>query len=94
MGEDYKRCSERWTVVLSCCQGLWSASTNIAKTLQRTMSSMSQKILSDSECRVCEGIRPQALCAIEFCRAHSITLISFPPHPTHRLQPLDFRPLI
>lgn len=26
---------------------------------------------------------------IEFCRSHHITLLSFPPHTSHRLQPLD-----
>ena len=31
----------------------------------------------------------KTLTAVEFCRDHNITLISFPPHSTHRLQPLD-----
>lgn len=31
----------------------------------------------------------KTLDAIEFCRANSITLLSFPPHTTHKLQPSD-----
>ena len=31
----------------------------------------------------------KTLAAIDFCRSHNVTLISFPPHTTHRLQPLD-----
>ncbi|KAK7130427.1 hypothetical protein R3I93_019919 [Phoxinus phoxinus] len=27
--------------------------------------------------------------AIDFCRAHGIVMLSFPPHCSHRLQPLD-----
>ena len=31
----------------------------------------------------------KTLKAIEFAREHGVTLITFPPHCTHRLQPLD-----
>lgn len=30
-----------------------------------------------------------SLAAISFCRANNITLLSFPPHCTHKMQPLD-----
>jgi len=30
-----------------------------------------------------------SLQAIRFCREHNITMLGFPPHTTHRLQPLD-----
>ena len=31
----------------------------------------------------------KTLAAVEFCRSNNIALLSFPPHTTHRLQPLD-----
>jgi len=31
----------------------------------------------------------KTLDAVEFCRCNNITLLSFPPHTTHKLQPLD-----
>jgi DDE superfamily endonuclease len=31
----------------------------------------------------------KTLAAVEFCRAKHITLLSFPPHTTHKLQPLN-----
>jgi hypothetical protein len=30
-----------------------------------------------------------SVAAIDFCRAHGIVMLSFPPHCSHRLQPLD-----
>ena len=31
----------------------------------------------------------KTLAAVEFCRSHGITLITLPPHCTHKMQPLD-----